>query len=99
MAKIGLAQWELDQLVTDLKAGKSWDEIRRTRLAQLDPKVLEASDYKEYAHTHAGIPDVLRHGDGDVDDGESGKEEGSSEEDGAGAPAAPVGKPRGRKRR
>ncbi len=53
--KIGLAQWELNQIVQDLKAGKSWDEIKRTHLVHLDPKALEASDYKEYAHREAGI--------------------------------------------
>ncbi len=56
MAKIGLAQWELDQLVRDLKAGVSWDELKRTRLACLAPGVLEKSDYMKYAHKQAGIP-------------------------------------------
>lgn len=53
--KLGLNSDELRQLAQDLKAGKTWDEVKRTRLAGLAPGVLEASDYQAWAHREAGI--------------------------------------------
>jgi hypothetical protein len=53
--KPGFNNDELQQLVKDLKAGKSWDEVVRERCHVLDPGVLEASDYKAWAHREAGI--------------------------------------------
>jgi hypothetical protein len=54
--KIGLNNDELQQLVRDLKAGKTWPEVVAERLSQVYPEALAASDYKEWAHREAGIP-------------------------------------------
>lgn len=56
MMKVGLNNDELQQLVKDLKAGKSWPDVVTDRLSLVDPKALAASDYKEWAHRTAGLP-------------------------------------------
>lgn len=56
MMKVGLNNDELQQLVKDLKAGKTWSEVEADRLSQVYPEALAASDYKAWAHREAGIP-------------------------------------------
>lgn len=53
--KIALNNDELRKLVEDLKAGKTWEEAERELAQVLEPGVLEASDYKAWAHREAGL--------------------------------------------